>query len=518
MTNVAHLLAEFSPSQADFPEPELILGEVKPKPFPIDHLPELMRSAVMEVQAYVQAPIPLVASNALGVASLVCQGLAKVRRDIKLVSPLSLYLLIVSEPNERKSFAEGFFIEGVRKWIKGQHKASKPVLDEYEANLAAWHSERKGLLSVIQRLAREGEASELETKRQALRDMASTKPEPPIVPRLIFQDATIQALTAELAKYPSGGIFSAEGGAFFGGAGFQSDQLIGAFSLFNELWTGSPVAIDRKSEGSLLLDQIALTLNIAVQPSVLNKFLSKTGDIAKGSGFLARCLLTLPETTQGQRLYKMPQDAAFPSLALFNERIEALLGLMPAHISEERQLKRVILPLSEAAKQVWVNYHDAVEKSMRLGGDSEFIRAEAGKSADNASRLAGIFHIIAQGLEGEISPKTMSDAAEIAEWYLSEAKRFLGLTDVPPQFTQAAAISKRLVAYCQKQKAKHNPNWHIVSQRELLRYCRVQGVHDRKTLAPVIEELLAAHHLLGVKDEGRTRKLYLNPRLVGAVC
>jgi hypothetical protein len=75
-----------------------------------------------------------------------------------------------------------------------------------------------------------------------------------------------------------------------------------------------------------------------------------------------------------------------------------------------------------------------------------------------------------------------------------------------------------LVAYCQKQRDQHNPNWHIVTQRELLRYCRVQGVQDRKSLAPVLEELLAANHLLGVKDEGRTRKLYINPKLVGAVC
>jgi putative DNA primase/helicase len=517
MSSSTALLAEFSPSSFELPEPELLLGEIAPKPFPMNHLPELMRYAVLEVQAYVQAPLSLIAANALGVASLACQGLAKVRRDIQLVSPLSLYLLMVSEPNERKSFSEAFFTEGVREWVKAQRHAAKPKLDAYEAHLAAWHSERKGLLSVIQRLAREGEASELETKRHALCAMASSKPEPPIVPRLIFQDATIQALTAELAKYPSGGILTAEGGAFFGGAGFQSDQIIGAFSLFNELWTGSPVIIDRKSEGTLSLDQVALMLNIAVQPSVISKFLAKTGELAKGSGFLARCLLAMPETTQGQRPYKPPPSAGFPQLAAFNERIKALLALQPNHI-EDRQLKRTTLALSKDAQQVWVKYHDAVERSMGLGGESEFIRAEAGKSADNASRLAGIFHIIEQGLESEISPSTMRNAAEIAEWFLSEAKRYMGLVDTPPAFSQASAISRRLVAYCQKQRDQHNPNWHIVTQRELLRYCRVQGVQDRKSLAPVLEELLAANHLLGVKDEGRTRKLYINPKLVGAVC
>jgi len=55
------------------------------------------------VQAAVQAPVEMVASSALSVASLAAQSLADVRRSVTLTGPCSLYYLTVAESGDRKS-------------------------------------------------------------------------------------------------------------------------------------------------------------------------------------------------------------------------------------------------------------------------------------------------------------------------------------------------------------------------------------------------------------------------------
>ena len=512
MSAVIH---EFSPAQVrdDYPQPQAILGQYDEKPYPLDALPDLMRDAVQEVQAYVQAPTALIACNALAVASLATQGLAKIRRDIQLVSPLSLYVFLISEPNERKTFSEGFFTAGVKAWEREQLAKYKPEYDKYQADLAAWQASCKGITLDIQKLAKNGETSEIDKRRKDLQDLAKDKPESPLVPRLIFMDTTYQSVADKLVKSLTSGILTSEGGAFFGGASFQADQIIGALSFYNEMWSGSSVAIDRKGEGSSLLSDVALMMNVAVQPEVLQKFLTRTGSLARGSGFLARPLLAMPDTTQGQRPYKEPPANGFPAVEQFNERIKTLLGLQPEHITERRRLKRTTLELSASAKAVWVRYYNATEQAQGVGGDAEFIRSEAGKSADNASRIAAIFHVIEHGLDGEVSRDNMVRGCKLAEWHLHEARRFLALTDTPTQFNQAEQLSKRMVAHCRKHKGK-GEDWNTLTARDVLRHCKVAGVQDTKTLNPVLTELMDAHHILGVKQVGNSRVIFVNPRLL----
>lgn len=510
MTAVLH---EFSPAQPVHPQPKPIIGQQPAEPYPLDALPDLLRNAVTEVQSYVQAPVALVACNALAIASLSAQGLAKVRRDRQLVSPLSLFVWIIAEPSERKSFSEEFFIQPVRSWVREQVAAGKPQWDQYIADLDTWEASRKGIKRNIEKLAKDGSKAELEKASGDLKRLIEEKPQRPLIAKLHYSDATIQAITDGLQKYPSGGILTSEGGAFFGGAGMYSDSIMGAMAAYNDIWTGAEIAIDRKGEGSTLLRDVALMMSISVQPEVLRKFISKTGTLARGSGFLARPLLAMPESTQGQRFYK-PPPADFPALGLLNDRIKELLALQPQHIAEDGRLQRVTLELSEPAKTVWVRYYDATEGAQQAGGEAEFVKPEAGRSADNASRIAAIFHLLENGLEGEISRESMVRACKVAQWHLGEARRFLFTSEMPAQFSQAEAISQRIAAYIRKRKASHAADWHIITRREILQFCKVVGVQDVKTLNPVLDELLEAEHLLKRENVGRSQVITVNPRLL----
>lgn len=512
------VIHEFSPAKIvdDYPDPQPILGQHHEKLYPIDALPGLMRGAVQQVGKYVQAPVALIACNAVAIASLAVQGLAKVRRDRQLVSPTSLYMFIISEPNERKTFSESFFTAGLRAWEREQLAKYKPLHDRYQADLATWKASCRGVELDIQKLAKNNDSNEIEKRREDLRMLAKDRPESPLIPRLIYMDATHQALAANLLSFPSCGILTSEGGAFLGGAGFQSDQIMSALALYNELWSGASVAIDRKGEGSSLLDDVALMMNIAVQPEVLNKFLNRTGAIARGSGFLARPLLAMPATTQGTRFYKEPPTDGFPLVEQFNERIRALLDLQIQHIDERKRLKRLTLELSAPAKEIWVKFYNTTEREQATGGEAEFNRPEAGKSADNASRLAAIFHVLEHGLDGEISGDDMIRACKIAEWHLHEAKRFIALSDTPQQFNQAEELSKRMVAYVRGKSAKGEKSYSL-TMREVLRHCKTTAVQDTKAMRPVLEELLNAAHVLGVKSVGNSQVITLNPKLLKGV-
>ena len=76
----------------EWPEPEPLIAEIAPEPYPVDALPETLRAAIEEVVGFVKAPIPLVASTALGALSLAIQAHVDVQRAEKLEGPVGLFL------------------------------------------------------------------------------------------------------------------------------------------------------------------------------------------------------------------------------------------------------------------------------------------------------------------------------------------------------------------------------------------------------------------------------------------
>lgn len=105
---------EKSPQQQEsnsrWNHPRPLLPALEPETqYPIDALPPMLRNAVTSYQHYGQQPVALVACSALANLSLACQALANVARDRYLVSPVSLYFLVVAQSGERKSAADNVF-------------------------------------------------------------------------------------------------------------------------------------------------------------------------------------------------------------------------------------------------------------------------------------------------------------------------------------------------------------------------------------------------------------------------
>lgn len=80
----------------------------------MDALPGGIGTAVREMVAFVQCPVPLAACSALAALSLTYQDLADVRRADKLSGPCGLYLLAIAESGERKTSCDGYFTSAIR--------------------------------------------------------------------------------------------------------------------------------------------------------------------------------------------------------------------------------------------------------------------------------------------------------------------------------------------------------------------------------------------------------------------
>ena len=420
-----------------------------------------MRAAVEEVARFVKAPVPLVASSALAALSLAIQAHADAKRLEQLHGPVGLFLLTIADSGERKSTCDGFFTRAIRDHEEAQAEAAKPALKDHRAATEAWEAKRGGVKEEIRGCAKKQKSTA--GMESALRDLERNKPEPPRIPRLLYADATPEALAYGLAKqWPSGGVFSAEAGIVFGSHGMGKDSVMRNLGLLNQLWDGKTLTIDRRSTESFTVRGARLTVALQVQEPTLREFLTRSGALARGTGFLARFLVAWPESTQGIR--QIDPDApdgpaTWPHLAAFHRRIAEILD-QPVPIDEDGALTPPMLPLTPEAKAAWVKYHNAIESELSRGGELYEARDVASKSADNAARLAALFQIF-EGAGGAIGEEAFDGASRITAWHLSEARRFFGELALPAELADAARLDSWLIEYCRQARTHFVKKNHV---------------------------------------------------------
>lgn len=494
------------PGIVGWPEPALLGARVEPEAYPLDALPSQIRDAVKEVQSFVKAPVPLVASSALGAVSLAIQAHYDVQRAERLQGPVSLSLLTIADSGERKSTCDSYFTSALRDWQQEQTDAASPLLEQYSADMQAWEARQAGLKANAQKDARDGKR-EAENRR-AFRDLQDEKPEPPRIPRLFYSDVTPEALSIGLGtKWPSAGVMSSEAGAVFGSHGMGKDSIMRNLSMLNELWDGKPLTFDRVTRDSVTVRGARLTVALQVQEATLRAFFERSGNLARGTGFLARFLVAWPGSTQGMRLFQSA-PTSWPALTAFNRRVRDILDA-PVPMAEDGGLTPVVLSLDPEAYQLWREFHDTVEGELGDGGELYDVRDVASKAADNAARLAALFQVIQHGMGGAVGSAAFDGASRIVSWHLNESRRFFGELAMPPELANAARLDRWLIADCQRGRT------HIVSRRKI-QNMGPHGLRDKAALDAALKELTEAGRVR-VTESGRKRDVYVNPALLGGV-
>ena len=426
-------------------QPQALSAKGRPEPYPLDALPPSVRAAVEEVQGFVKAPMVLVASSALGAVSLAVQAHVDIKRAEGLTGPVGLYLLTIAASGERKSTCDRLLFQAIRDYEHHQAEVAGPVQKAHGSAVGALEAKVNGIKMGITAAARAGEdTSALEAELAELEQQA---PEAPRVPRLIYADVTPEQLKWELARvWPSAGVISAEGGAVLGAHGMGQESIMRNLAMYNQLWDGADLPTDRRSSESFIVHGARLTIALQVQEVTLRVFLNASGELARGIGFLSRCLLAWPESTQGSRTFtEAPPE--WPQLEAFHRRMTAILN-QGVNLDSGGGLRPVLLTFTPEAKAAWVAFHDKIERELADGGQYHEVRDVASKTADNAARISALFHVF-EGVPGSaVGEASFKAASRIAEWHLGEARRFLGDLALPSGLEDAARLESWLIDYC----------------------------------------------------------------------
>lgn len=488
----------------DWPEPVPLMEQGTSEPYPLDALPAGLADAITEVQAYVQAPIALVACSALTTLSTAVQAHVDVKRADRLLGPTGVYALVVADSGERKTTCDNFFTKPIRAWETAQQERFQPVIEAHRADADAWEAKRAAILENIRAGKKKGsDTGKLEAE---LREHQTEQPEPPRVPRLIYGDTTPEALAFGLVRqWPAGAVLSSEAGIVFGSHGMGRESSMRNFALLNVLWDGGELSVERRTSESFTVRGARLTVGLAVQEATVREFLERSAGLARGTGFFARFLFAWPESTQGTRMYR-EASGDWPALARFHARIEAILN-QKAPVGEDGTLCPAMLSLDAQAQEAWVRFHDAIEAKLRPSGELHDVRDVASKAADNAARLAALFSAFEEPGTAEISAALMNAAARIVTWHLTEAQRFFGGLAVPQSTVDAMRLQDWLVERCRADGVG------CIHARTVQQFATPVRLRKREVLDAAIAELSEAERVRDVLD-GRRRVLVINPAVL----
>lgn len=463
--------------------------------YPLNALPAIIQNAITGYHKYGQQPIPLIACSALANVSLACQSLANIARDHYLITPVSLYFLTAGGSGERKSAADSVFSTACRRWEATIKKQRAPEILTAKTLHHAWTMERDGLLTQIKRAMANGDDGQY--LKYLLHKVISQEPEIPLQPMLYFEDATQEALASDLSTgWPTASLWSDEAGIVLGSHSMQGNPLK-FVALLNRLWDGKSFTAHRKTSDNYTLEDRRLTINLMMQPLLLQKIANKVSGIGRQSGFLARCLLAHPESAMGTRFYQEPPTSR-EFMTGFEDRITACLRQTET-LTCQGCHNLPTLSLSHEAKHQWILFFNSLETGLKACGQWVDVKDFASKSAENAARLAALFHLF-DGKEGSINATHTEQAIEVVNWHLEEARRILAPSPKNSVHQDAKKLMKWILS-----KGLQQTTPRFIQQSSPLRY---------KTQRNTALEILAENQWIRMDKQDNQTIIKVNPHVI----
>ncbi|MEM1345702.1 MAG: YfjI family protein, partial [Pseudomonadota bacterium] len=369
----------------------------------------------------------LALQSVLAAASLATQALADVE-TLGGQAPVSLYCLSIATSGERKSGCDKLALAPVREAEQSRRRAHRSALAEHQDKADLHEHRRKAILR------QSGDADEQKADLAAL----GPPPTPPLAPDLLFSDPTIEGLCRHFEHgQPSVGVFSDEGGQLFGGHAMNADNRLKTGAGLSQLWDGGTLRRTRASEAATSYAARRTSAHLMVQGRVGETLLADP--VLRDQGLLSRMLVAYPESRIGYRQIPTEEPAvsqrsqalrqAAVALDAYGARIRGLLAReAETREGEPRELQPRLLRLSEGARALLVEFHNAVERDQRPDGPLAALTGFASKAAEQAARIAGVITLYTEAEAESVEEATMAEAVALMAWYLSEAQR---LYDAP---------------------------------------------------------------------------------------
>jgi len=479
------------------PLPDVVLPN-----FPINVLAPSVRDYCLEVAESTQTPPDMAFVSALAILALAMQKNYKVVGKTDWEEQLSLYVMIVAEPSDRKSAV-------LNQMVKVIHAFEANYNNSHQTELQKNHDEYNRLKNHKAKILKD-----LENNKATQEDYDA------VVDKLVnfkllnslnltLDDVTTESI-AENMSTQNGciSIVSSEGGMVDIISGLYS-KLVN-LDIYLKGYSGDSLKVDRIGRDSLYIPNPRLTILLTVQPKVLENFI--TNPTFEGRGLTARFLYSIPKSLVGSR--------KFNTEPIKYESKQAFISLVNEILNESGQATTYI-HLSDEATTLLEEYHNKFE--LRLATDLKEMGSWAGKLLGNILRLSAII-TRARGIKYDeflgCKPSTddsavwivqkddMANAIKVGEYFLEHAECAFNLLGVDQKTKDAKTLIKVI--------KEHKPELTEVNARIIARITSKIGKKDR--ILPVLS-MLADYGYLKEKQQtyvaGRPRsETYLvNPKI-----
>ncbi len=492
---IAGALAKQSPGEW---LPLVSLDDPDPVPFPADVLPPWLRGWAEAVAEALQVPVDFPAMLGLALVAGAAGGCLRVQVLETWAEPLNLYVVIVGPPSAKKSPTFSYAMQPLIARENQVQEMRAPAIREATvdkrlklARLAK--AEKDAAKAGNPEEAAQLDARVLDLQREA--DAVVVPARPRLYESNVTPEALISALFAQDGRLVA---MSAEGGDFlevaaglrYGDSGPNLEALLKA-------WCGDLIRVARKNRPEEDIPHPALTIAIAVQPSVIRKLASQDG--VRERGLPARFLYAIPNVNQGNRK-PLGQRVALDE-ATQRRYVGRMLGVWERFgPGSKREPGR--LTLSPGAFGVLCEFDAAHERRLHpLTGDLAWVDDCAGKLTGTVARLAGVLHVAdsapGQDLIDTVIPAaTVERAVRLADPYLiGHATIAFGEMGASP----ARDLALRIVRHVERTGET------MVSRADLYRATRRRGgVKSPEDLEPALKLLVEHGYARFIPRPGRT--------------
>jgi hypothetical protein len=402
-----------------WPAPEPLDRPRTPATFPVVALPAWAADYVGALSEATQTPPDLAGCCVLGVLAACAGGRAVVEARHGWREPTNLYLLPVLRPGSRKSAV-------ISAATRPLYEAEKTLREHARAGIAETATLRDiaqiAADKALQVAAKAGtDADSKKRTAEAISAAGSAAAiEVPIVPRLIADDVTPEAVASLLAEH--GGrmaIISAEGGVFDIMAGKYS-KGVPSLDVYLKGHSGDQIRIDRKGRDSEYIEDPALTMLLTVQPAVLAAIACNSA--FRGRGLLARYLYSIPQDNLGHR--RIGTDPVPIEVTdAYHQRVYQLAADLAGWTDP------AVLVLSHDAHELLLNTERLIEPQLGEDGDLRGVAEWGSKLAGAMLRIAGLLHLASEheAFSTPISSATLTAAISIGTYFTEHARAAFNL-------------------------------------------------------------------------------------------
>ncbi|MCH8853966.1 MAG: DUF3987 domain-containing protein, partial [Planctomycetes bacterium] len=399
------------------------------KPFPVDVLPEPMRSFINQASTAIGCDLSYTALPLLAGLASAIGNTHRIQIKYGWSEPSVLWCVIVGESGSLKSPAIDAALGRIRQRQAKALAEFKKELEEYDreaevhkVNMSEWRKSGH----------KNGEPMPL-------------PPEKPTSGRSWCSDTTVEALAALLDDAPRGILVI-------------RDELSGWLRSFDayksgkgadvahylEMHRAGHLLVDRKTgdRTTISVPRAAVSIVGGIQPETLRRAL---GEENFENGLAARFLMTMPP-----RRCKRWRDAMQSRVleGRLNDVFDWLFAL-EAGMDENGEPRPILIPLSPEGRSAWISFYNefAIEQASLTGA----LAAAMSKLEGCAARLALIVHLVRCATEevtlgNPIDAESIRIGVRLVHWFVYETKRvyaILGEADGDRENRQLVELIER---------------------------------------------------------------------------